>query len=277
MGSTHQHPRSNRRFAVGLARAFGGAIVFSLPLLMTMEMWFLGLHMDRLRLALLVALELPLLVALAHFCGFEETTGLVDAAVDGFAAFAVACLTAAAALSLFGVVHPGMSADEVVGKVALQAVPGSIGALLAQSQFGRVEEEGRKRREAGRLGEYFFMAVGALFLAANVAPTEEMVLIAHKMSDGAVVLLGAVSLACMHAFVFAVEFRGEVSLPPGTPFGSAFLRFSVLGYVIALGISAYVMWTFGRFDGSAPAQAVRETMVLGFPAALGAAAARLIL
>jgi putative integral membrane protein (TIGR02587 family) len=270
-------PHTNRRFAVGLARAFGGALVFSLPLLMTMEMWWLGFHMDRLRLALLLATEFPLLVALAHFAGFEDTTGLVEALVDAAAAFAVACVTAAATLVLFGIVRAGMGLDEVVGKIAVQAVPGSIGALLAQSQFGRAEEEGRKRREAGRLGEYFFMAVGALFLAANVAPTEEMILIAHKMSHEAVLLLCAVSLACMHAFVFAVEFRGEATLPPGVPFWSAFARFTVLGYVVALGISAYVLWTFGRFDGTAPEQAMKETMVLGFPSAIGAAAARLIL
>jgi putative integral membrane protein (TIGR02587 family) len=269
--------RGNRRFAVGLARAFGGAIVFSLPLLMTMEMWWLGFHVDRLRLALLLALQLPLLVGLAHLSGFEETSGALDAAVDAFAAFAVGAVTAAAALAVFGVLEPGMSADELVGKIALQAVPGSIGALLAQSQLGGVAEEGRKRREAGRAGEYFFMAVGALFLAANVAPTEEMVLIAHKMSDGAVVLLVLASLACMHAFVYAVEFRGQVALPPGTPTWSAFLRFTAVGYVIALAVSAYALWTFGRFDGVAPAEALKQAAVLGFPAALGAAAARLIL
>ena len=266
-----------RKFAVGIARAFGGALIFSLPLLMTMEMWSLGFTMDRARLVLLVAVELPLLVGLAHFSGFEETSGMLDATVDAFAAFGVAFVTAAAALWLFGVVRLDMSADEIVGKVTLQAVTGSIGALLAQSQLGRVEEEGRKRRDAGRLGEYFFMAVGALFLAANVAPTEEMVLIAHKMSDGAVLALALISVGCMHAFVFAVEFRGQETLPPGTPFWSAFIRFTVLGYVIALGISAYVLWTFGRFDGTAPAQVMKQTMVLGFPAAVGAAAARLIL
>jgi putative integral membrane protein (TIGR02587 family) len=269
--------QANLRFAVGLARAFGGALVFSLPLLMTMEMWWLGFAMDRLRLALLLAVQLPLLVGLARFSGFEDTSGLLDAGVDAAAAICVAFVTSATALTIFGVVRAGMSADEIVGKIALQVVPGSIGALLAQSQFGRVEEEGRKRREAGRLGEYFFMAVGALFLAANVAPTEEMVLIAHKMSAWSVVLLSAASLACMHAFVFAVEFRGEETLPPGTPFWSAFLRFTVIGYVLALAISGYVLWTFGRFDGTGLAEVLKETMVLGFPSALGAAAARLIL
>ena len=33
----------NRDYAYGLARALAGAILFGLPLLMTMEMWSLGL------------------------------------------------------------------------------------------------------------------------------------------------------------------------------------------------------------------------------------------
>ena len=40
------------KFAIGLARAFGGAIIFSLPLLMTMKMWYLGSGISEIRLAL---------------------------------------------------------------------------------------------------------------------------------------------------------------------------------------------------------------------------------
>ena len=56
---------SNRDFAIGLARAFDGAIIFSLPILMTMEMWWLGFLMEPWRLALLIALGLPLLFGLS--------------------------------------------------------------------------------------------------------------------------------------------------------------------------------------------------------------------
>ena len=42
--------RPERDLWIGVARAFGGAIFFSLPLLMTMEMWWLGFYMDRLRI-----------------------------------------------------------------------------------------------------------------------------------------------------------------------------------------------------------------------------------
>ena len=45
----------DRSFLVALARAFAGALIFGLPLLMTMEMWALGFYMEPLRLALFLA------------------------------------------------------------------------------------------------------------------------------------------------------------------------------------------------------------------------------
>lgn len=63
----------NETYAVGLARAFGGAIIFAFPLLMTMEMWWLGLYMSRFRLVLFLVLSLPLLVGLSYFSGFQKT------------------------------------------------------------------------------------------------------------------------------------------------------------------------------------------------------------
>jgi hypothetical protein len=40
---------ADRRFLIGLSRAFGAAIFLSLPLLMTMEVWQLGFYLDRFR------------------------------------------------------------------------------------------------------------------------------------------------------------------------------------------------------------------------------------
>jgi putative integral membrane protein (TIGR02587 family) len=105
-----------------------------------------------------------------------------------------------------------------------------------------------------------------------------MILIASKMTEWHAVALVLASVVLMHAFVFRVGFRGqEEALPPGTPQWSALLRFTLVGYAIALLVSAYVLWTFGRWDGLAWPQRVVTASVLGFPAAIGAAAARLIL
>ena len=255
-------------------------MIFGLPLLMTMEMWSIAVYMDRGRLALLIVLALPLLVGLSHYSGFEDTFDILEDAVDACVAFAVGFLVSAIVLGLFGVIGPRMPLEEVVGKVALQAVPASVGALLAHSQFGGSSEEDEGGAERQRIGTYasqlFLMAVGALFLAFNLAPTEEMVLLAYMMTPGQVVALVALALAAMHGFVYAARFRGQEEAP-GQPAWSVFLRYTVVGFGIAALISVYVLWTFGRTDGHALPTIVTTTMVLAFPAAIGAAAARLLL
>jgi putative integral membrane protein (TIGR02587 family) len=157
-------------------------------------------------------------------------------------------------------------------------LPASIGALLAQSQLGgsnKTRKDAEQPRTYG--GELFIMAIGALFLAFNIAPTEEMILIAYKMTSWQALALAALSVTTMHAFVYSLEFRGQVGVPSGRTFLDVFMRFTIAGYGLALLMSAYMLWTFGRFDGNAAPDMVTATIVLAFPAAVGAAAARLIL
>ena len=130
---THPSPEtSNRAYAVGLARAFGGALLFALPLLMTMEMWALGFYVHPGRLLLFLALNFLVLVGLSRFGGFERTASLFEDVLDALAAIAVAIIASAAILTLFGILTWDMKLDEIAGKVAIQAVPCSFGAMLAR-------------------------------------------------------------------------------------------------------------------------------------------------
>lgn len=287
----------NRKFAIGLARAVGGAVIFSLPLYMTMEMWHLGFAMDRARLALFVALTYPFLVGLSHVSGFEPTFGLRDDLVDAAVAWAVGVVTGLCGLALLGVLGRAESASEVVGKIILQAIPGSIGALFAQSQFNDSDRDGDADENAtgnagnasdsnasdseGRPDTYWsqllVMAAGALFLAFNVAPTEEIILIAYVITPWHLLALVLTSLVGMHAFVYHVQLGGQESAAPGTPTWSVFVRYTVVGYALAALISAYVLWTFGRIDDTGARAALSTVLVLATPAAIGAAAARLLL
>jgi putative integral membrane protein (TIGR02587 family) len=273
------HKRNpNGEFLVGVARAFGGAVIFTLPLLMTMEMWELGATMPPLRLVQFLIVAIPVLVALSHYLGFEETFGLRDDLIDTFVAYAVAFVTAAVLLWSMGLIEPGMPMREVVGMIGIQAVPGSIGALLAQSQFGNKKaEEERLAGRAGYRGELYFMLLGALFLGLNLAPTEEMILIGYKLNNAQALGLVALSLFVMHAFVYVVQFRGQAKIDYGKTQLSVFFRYTVVGYVIVLITSLYVLWTFGRIDGVSAREVLYTVLVLGFPSAIGAAAARLVL
>ncbi len=122
------------------------------------------------------------------------------------------------------------------------------------------------------------MAVGALYLSSSLASTEEIVLISYRMTAWHVVALFVSTLLLMHGFVYSVVAQGKAPVPADAiPFWPIFVRFTVVGYAIALLVSAYMLWTFGRTDGLAADQIVQAIIVLGFPAALGAGAARLIL
>lgn len=273
-------PESNKDYAIGLGRAFGGAVLFAIPLLMTMEMWSLGFSMGRGRLLLFMILNFAILIGLSYFAGFEKTFSWKEDVLDALAAFGVGAVTSALMLTLLAVITLDMTWYEIIGKVALQSVPASIGAMLGRKQLGAeqdVRAEDERKQEAGYGGELFLMLAGALFLAFNVAPTEEMILIAFQMSPWHTLALGGTSIILLHVFVYAVGFSGQESRPEGASALSTFLHFTMAGYGIALLVSFYVLWTFGRTEGVAPAEIANTVVVLGFPASLGAATARLVI
>ncbi|HEX6376716.1 MAG TPA: TIGR02587 family membrane protein [Allosphingosinicella sp.] len=270
---------SNRAYAIGLARAFAGALLFALPLLMTMEMWALGFSAHPARLLLFLLVNFLILVGLSRFGGFERTANLFEDLLDALAACAVAIVAAALILALFGILTPQMKLDEIIGKIAIQSIPCSFGAMLARKQLSggeRAADAIQAERTAGYFGQLFLMVAGALFLAFNVAPTEEMILIGFMMSPVQALLLVLLSILLLDAFVYGLGFAGEGERPQGVGRESLFLRFTVVGYGIALLVSLYVLWTFGRADGGGLGQVAITAAVLAFPAAIGAAIARLV-
>lgn len=274
---THAPSFKTTEFVTGLGRALAGALLFALPMQMTMEMWALGFAMDRFRLVLLLVLTVPLLVGIARRIGFERTFTWRESVRDAMIAFAMGIISSAIILALFKLLTPETADQDFLGKIAIQAVPASIGALLGRSQLGSSDEESEDTEAGTGYGsELFMMAVGALFLNLNMAPTEEMILISYKMTAWHALATVVLSVIVMHGFVYAVSFKGGHELDD-TPGWHALVRFTLPGYVIALLVSVYCLWSFGRLDGTGSMPALMSMIVLGFPGAIGAAAARLIL
>ncbi len=265
-----------RQTLEGLARGLGGAILFALPLLMTMEMWWLGFYLSPWRLLLLMAAFFPMLVGVAHYIGFKHTATWGHAALQAITAYGLATISSGTMLGILGVLKPGMSWRELAGKTAIQAGPGALGALLAQSHFGTSEEKDRRREEAEYVEHLFFMVVGALYVALTVAPTEEMPLIGFMMRNGHVFVAMAFSLLLLHFFMHGVGFEGHAAAEPGSGL-STFFRLTVVGYALAVAVSAFLLYVFGRFDATQVAAKIHTTVVLAVPATIGAAAARITL
>jgi len=265
----------NATYAEGLGRALLGASLFALPLYMTMEMWEFGFAMDRVRLAALLIGVFPILVGLSYFAGFERAFGVLDHLLDAFAAIAVAAVAGACVLALLGVLAPGQPAQEWIGKIAVVTFPGAIGALLADKQMSG---EGARDIDAERSygGRIFLMAVGGLFVALNVAPTEEMTLIAHQISPLHAALIAIVSVALLHALLFWIDLPGRDLRRGASGFFPILVRYSFAGYAVCVASSLFLLWAFGRTDGVGIGELVEFTVVLSFPAVLGAGLAHFV-
>ena len=272
-GDGHTQPDTNLQYAIDLARAFAGALIFAFPLVMTMEMWWIGFYIEPVRLLIFLLLGLLVLVGLTFYSGFEASEDPLDAVVDGLTAYGVGFIGSGLVMWLLGILTADYGWRDAVGMIAIQAVPAGIGASVARAQLGSSGGEALKER-AGYPAQLFLMAAGAIFIAFNVAPTEEMILITFVMSPAHLIGLMAFSIMLLHALVYAVGFAGQEE-PTGGGWRT-FFTYTLAGYGLALLLSAYVLWTFGRTDDVSLPVVAMMAVVLGFPASLGAGIARLV-
>jgi putative integral membrane protein (TIGR02587 family) len=258
-----------------IVRGFAGAVLFSFPMLMTMEMWSLVVALEPMRLMLFVAVHLTLFAGMASYGRDDRAFMTRRDVVDALAAYGVGVLAAALVLFLFGIIKPGMSGSAISRTIAIQAAPSGFGAMVGYLELDEPAARIGSAHPRNLANSAFLMAVGALYLCSSLASTEEMMLIAHKMTNWQVIGLSAFSLVMMQLFdEYAVEEeRGSAA---GRGRWSLSIAMTCIGYAIALSISLYILWTFGRTDGLALTPLIKEITVLGFPAALGAGAARLL-
>ena len=260
-----------------LGRSYASAVIFSFPMLMTMEMWWLGGQIGRGRFAVFVILGVLLVAMISFYEGIADTFGGRDDVLDTLVSYFVGFSAAAVMLLLFGVIGPGMTVEEILGRIGLQAVPASFGAVLGQTVLGSSGEKEKETRATTYTGQLILTVSGALFLAMSVSPTEEMQLIAHRMGLWHTLALALFTFLVTHMFIYAAD-RGQEEKTTASflDFG-LILRFTVVAYAVVLAVSAYILWTFGTLDGMDATNAVKATCVLAFPAALGASASKLIL
>jgi uncharacterized membrane protein len=125
-------------------------------------------------------------------------------------------------------------------------------------------------------GQMVLAICGAVLFAANLAPTEEIVVIAIETSWMKVLGLAVISLLMGSLILHYSEFKGaQEFVHRDGP--SAILIGTVITYSIALATSAMILWFFGRFDGVTVYIALAQTVTLGVAATLGASAGRLLL
>jgi putative integral membrane protein (TIGR02587 family) len=301
--SAQGDPWGFRREGRDLLVAITGGAIVGMPLLYTMEMW---LHGTLLRPAQQLALLFGTLFINFLFSivsGFRHEDGLASAALESVTAVGIGLVFSALILWLVGEIVAGDPASEVIGKVLFQTVPVSIGVSVADAHVRGQRRDGSEkegRDGTGRDGtgegaekpppraqletrqlrqdirDVTATLMGALLFSINIGPTEEVVLIAGRLSPAHLLIVVVASLSLCYVILYAsgikdhpVHVPSLVQSPPSE---------TIITYTASLGVALALLWILGEPEtiGSS-SDVVASTVVLGLPTAVGGAAGRLAL
>lgn len=281
MDDTPAHPW--RTEMTDLARAFSGAFLFGIPLLFTMEMWWIGAYAEPWKLVLLLGLTLVANLGLTYFAGFKPGHGWGQAVEQMIEAVSVGVVASAVVLVVLNRITVADPLDSILGKIIVQSVPLSIGASLSSVVFGPGED---RQGDDGPDADYHpwkalfndlgATAIGGVFLGVSIAPTDEVVMLAAGMSwlhEAALVVL---SLLIGYGVVFVSGFdQTSMTVDNPGPFQRP-LTETTAAYIVSLLVAALSLYLFDRIDFAEPFHSVMsQVIVLALPTTIGGAAGRI--
>jgi putative integral membrane protein (TIGR02587 family) len=280
-----------RRSTIGveldaLARGIGGGLLFGMPLLFTMEMWWVGEFTGRPRTIAFLVIAFLINVALSRLGGFRSTRhGSLRTDVEqAIEAMAIGVVLSTVTLFALGRLNGATSPDVMLGTIAMQVVPLSLGVMVADVVFtpssGRVHDSasgptGSPLREL--LSDVGATFAGAVFIGFAIAPTDEVPMLAVGMEPGNIIATVALALMASYVIVFASGFDPSHRAPhPGGLFQNPFSE-TMLSYAISLVAAAVMLVGFGQIDsGDPPHAALIKILVLAVPASIGGAGGRVV-
>lgn len=264
-------------------RGIAGGLLFSLPMLYTMEMWWTGFIVGPVELIIYLCVGIFLLIMYNHYVGLSHDHTWKEGFVESVQEMGFGLLLTVFILWITNRIGILMSFNEILGKTIVESVTVAIGISVGKTQLGgngdqeSDETEDESQREPHLLRSFNIALCGAVLVASNVAPTDEIVTIALESPFWKLLMVSLVSIGIGGAILYHINFKGAKKwvAKPDTHWDVVFGVFVM--YAVALITSAFMLWFFGRFEGLALPAMVAETVVLGFPAALGASAGRLLI
>ncbi|HJR62987.1 MAG TPA: TIGR02587 family membrane protein [Gemmatimonadaceae bacterium] len=275
-------------------RGIAGGLIFSLPLIYTMEMWWAGISVRPERLIVYVLVTFVLLLGYNRYVGLRRDDSWIEVGIDSIEEMGLGLLISALMLFLLGRLDADEGAHELIGKIVIEAMTVAVGVSVGTAQLGgwprernggRVREDTGMRgagtaREARGAGWFYGQLViafcGAVLFAANIAPTEEIPMIAAHTTTWRLLGLSLLAVALGGLILYYSGFTGADRYVSHGGIANALVG-SVITFAVALVASTLLLWFFGRFDGAGTALVASQVLVLAFVATLGASAGRLLL
>lgn len=259
-------------------RGVGGGFLFSMPLLFTMEMWADGFTIPPARLVAGIIASLVLLCGYNLFAGLRHDSTMTEVAIDSVEELGIGLALSAAILYLLGRLPPEASLAESLGLIVLEGLFVAVGVSVGTAQLSTGEEDagGPRGRHQTLWSEIVLAICGSVLIAANVAPTEEVLLLAGELATGQLLATMGLSLTLAATLLYYSDFAGSGRFA-GVRGSFGVVEGSAITYAAALVTSGALLWFFGRFAGNGPALNAAQCVVLALAATLGGAAGRLLL
>ncbi len=221
-----------------LVRGVCGGFLFGVPLLYTMEVWWVGSSVSppRLLFALLVTSAVVYLIARTEGFRKAKATTEKEAIADAVEAMAIGLLCAAVMLIVLQQVTFETRLSEAVGKVIFESVPFSLGVVLANQLLNDSDAEEAQPAEHTSakqpgLSDRFFpqgnlnetvadvgaTLIGATIVAFSIAPTDEVTVLVSVTRGPWLMMTVIVSLVISYGIVFQANFtrQGQRRLQTG--------------------------------------------------------------
>lgn len=287
-----------------IIRGAAGGFLFGIPLLYTMEVWWIGSYTEPLLMLGILATTFVMVFFLNRTDGFRQMKPdrPIQAVTDTIEAIAISTVCATLILVLLREITSSTPLDEALGKIVLEGVPFALGVALARSilQGDRFEsaQQAEKNAEVSQqssqqslqhppsiseesdynatLADIGGTLIGTIIIAFNIAPTDEVPMLVAAASPPWLVAIVIASLLISYSIVFMAGFTTQQRrIQQQGPFQHPITE-TLVSYLISLMAAALMLWFFHRLGFADPWTSwLKHTVVLGLPATIGGAAGRL--
>lgn len=274
-----------------LIRGMAGGFLFGIPLLYTMEVWWIGSFSTPPRMLSAMLGTFLVVFLLNRTAGFRKSQGVgpLEAFMDTVQAIAIGLICTILILFLLREVSLNSPLEEALGKIIFEAIPFTLGVALANQflsgdRLGKDgdEESGPKDfvSEQDNLNETLSdigaTLIGATIIAFNIAPTDEVTMLASAVSGPWLLALMAASLLISYGIVFEAGFANQQKRQQQPGIFQRPLSETIASYLVSLMASALMLFFFQQLGFDDPwTMWLNYTLILGLPATIGGAAGRL--
>jgi putative integral membrane protein (TIGR02587 family) len=274
-----------------LIRGISGGFLFGIPLLYTMEVWWIGSSVEPLRLLIAIALTFSIIFLLNQTSGFRGTADVLlsEAAINSIEALSLGLLCTTCVLVLFQEITLNTPLGEALGKLIYESVPFALGVSLAnqllsdapdeeenQAQQTQQKQPKRESKLNGTVADVGATFTGAIIIGFSIAPTDEVPMLAASTSGPWLLALVGFSLVISYAIVFVANFSNQKKRQQQEGIFQDPFSETAISYLVSLLAAAAMLWFFDKLTFSDPWSTwLGYTIILGLPATVGGAAGRL--